>query len=334
MVAGRNRLYDKKIFTPQRLACPVISVGNITVGGTGKTPCVTMLVRLLQDLGFRPAVVSRGYGGKSPGRVKVISDGRKIFFDAATSGDEPLLLGRSLPGVPVITGARRSEAGRFAVAKFGANIIVCDDAFQHRKIARDVDIVLLDGQKPFGNGKLLPAGPLREPPSALKRADCFIITRTNSSGFYAATIDDVARKNRKKVFLSRHLVRDVLKADDASVFPPTVVQGKSVCAFCGIARPETFKQTLLEAGANIVSFDPFPDHYRYGIRDIEELENKFMALKADFLLTTEKDAVRLEQYPEFMKLLGIVRLRMDMAPSVEPLKNFLLERLESAGSWN
>ena len=150
VVSIRNWLYDHKIFKETKLSCPVISVGNITVGGTGKTPCVIMLARMLQRNGFQPAVISRGYGGKSVQPVNILSDGHQILLDSETAGDEPFLMARALQGVPVITGAARKMTGQVAINQFGANVLICDDAMQHRQIFRDINLVLFD------SGDLLP----------------------------------------------------------------------------------------------------------------------------------------------------------------------------------
>ena len=169
-VGLRNYLYDKKISPQKRLPCKVISVGNIVVGGTGKTPMVIYLANLLQKKGFRPAVLSRGYMGKSKSPINIVSDGRRIFMKPEDCGDEPVLISQAAKGIPVLTGPKRFLTGQVALEKFGADVLILDDGFQHRQLARDVDIVLLKTQTPFGNGCLLPAGPLRESPRALKRA--------------------------------------------------------------------------------------------------------------------------------------------------------------------
>lgn len=327
LVISRNWLYDKQVFTSVNLSCPVISVGNITVGGTGKTPCVIMLAKILQKNGFNPAVLSRGYGGKKAKKVNVVSDGSNIILAAEVAGDEPLMIARALPGVPVITGAKRTATGSAAVRDFGANIIICDDAFQHRKIARDINIVLLDYERPFSNGLLLPAGALREPPGSLKRADCLIITRVDEKAAFDKDAQKIADSFQVDVFLSRHVAKDVAKGDGAAGTPITALQGKKVCAFCGIAQPDSFRKMLLDARAEIISFDAYPDHYAYHACDVGELKDKFIKYHADYLMTTEKDAVRLEKYPDFIKMLSILRMEMEIMPSEKALENFLLRRV-------
>src|SRR5271157_2738293 len=159
----RNWLYDHKILKEVTLPCPVISVGNITVGGTGKTPCVIMLAQMLQENGFKPAVISRGYGGRNINPANIVSDGHKILLDSEIAGDEPSLIAHVLKGIPVITGAKRIVTGQAAIDRFGVNVLICDDAMQHRQIFRDVNLVLLDSQNLKGSNHILPLGRLREP---------------------------------------------------------------------------------------------------------------------------------------------------------------------------
>ena len=326
----RNWFYDKQIISSVKLACPVISVGNITVGGTGKTPCVIMLARILQAHGFRPAVLSRGYGGKSSQEVNIVSDGKIILLNAATAGDEPLLIAQSLPEVPVITGARRIKTGKATIAQFGANVLICDDAFQHREIFRDVDIVLLDSEKPLGNGQLLPRGELRESSAGLSRAGCFILTRSEQTQPVNSVVGRIAQKSNIPIFRATHQLRELVKGDESFHRPPSDLHGKKVCAFCGIAKPDFFKKMLLTARADILSFNPFPDHYSYNCYDLEELKSKYINLGADYLVTTQKDAMRLQRYPEFLKMLCILRMELEIIPSPESFEDFIVQRLTSA----
>ena len=322
----RNRLYDQHILKSVKLSCPVISVGNITVGGTGKTPCVIALAGMIQRRGFRPAVISRGYGGKNPRPVNVVSDGKTILLDAEEAGDEPLLIARSLPDIPVITGSKRRLTGQAAIDRFGANVLICDDAFQHRQIFRDLDIVLLDGRKPLGNGHLLPRGELRESPGGLNRAGCMILTRADETEPLHPGIASIARSSGIPVFRAVHRFREIIKPDQ-SAWPPVALRGRTVCAFCGIARPDSFQKMLNNAEAQILSFIPFPDHYSYNRYDLEDLQNNFIRLQADYLVTTEKDAMRLQSHPEFLKMICILRMDMEIKPSSQSFENFIAERL-------
>jgi len=328
----RNRLYDRQILTSVKLSCPVISVGNFTVGGTGKTPCVILCGQLLQRLGFQPVVISRGYGGKSPGPVNIVSDGKNILLNARDAGDEPLLIARTLPRLPVITGARRTLTGQAAIDRFGARVLICDDAFQHRQIVRDIDIVLLDAAKPLGNGYLLPRGELRESIDGLRRADCLILTRSDTASPLHPDIAKIVDATGIPVFRASHRFRDLVRLSDNRTLPQGDLRGKKVCAFSGIARPESFRKLLHEAGAEILSFIDFPDHYAYDHRDLEELEINFSTLAADYWITTEKDAMRLAPYPDFTNRILILRMEMAIQPSTPSFEDFIVERLRGVSN--
>lgn len=329
IVFWRNRLYDRRIIQPVVLSCPVISVGNITVGGTGKTPCVIRLATMLQHQGYRPTVISRGYGGKNPGRFNIVGDGKNILMSAEDAGDEPLLIARSLPGIPVITGGERRITGQEAIDRFGANVLICDDAFQHRQIYRDIDIVLLDAAKPLGNGQLLPRGELREPGESLLRADCVILTRAEDN---EPLPDAVARHTGVSgipVFRAAHRAKELIGPSDDQRLPPGELAGKKICAFCGIARPESFQQLLTGQDAQIMSFIDFPDHYAYDRSDLDGLKKQFLPHQADFWITTEKDAMRLARHPDFLQMIWILRMEMAIEPSQPSFDNFILERLSA-----
>ena len=327
IVALRNRFYDRQILKSGRLSCPVISVGNITVGGTGKTPCVIGLARMLQQSGFKCSVISRGYGGKNPQPVNIVSDGNSVLLGAESAGDEPLLIARSLPGIPVITGAKRILTGQAAIDRFGSNVLICDDAFQHRQIVRDIDIVLLDAAKPLGNGYLLPRGPLREPKENLQRADCIILTRAEGTEPLHPDVAGIVSRAGIPVFRSDHQFRELIIPRKDHLAAQNILQGKKVCAFCGIAQPASFKKLLIEAGSEVMSFMEFPDHYTYDRNDLEDLKKYFLKYNADYWITTEKDAMRLEAYPEFLKTLCILRMEMKIKPSDPSFESFILKRL-------
>lgn len=324
----RNRLYDRQILTSVKLSRPVISVGNLTVGGTGKTPCVIGLGQLLGRLGFQPAVISRGYGGKSPAPVNIVSDGKSILQDARDAGDEPLLIARALPGIPVITGARRALTGQAAIDRFGAQVLVCDDAFQHRQIVRDIDIVLLDAEKPLGNGHLLPRGCLRESIEGLRRADCLILTRCDQACPLHPDIAKIVEATGIPVFRAAHRFRDLVRPSDNTAESPAGLRGKKVCAFSGIAQPGSFKKLLRDAGANVLSFIEFPDHYVYNRNDLDAMEKHFATLGAEGWITTEKDAMRLTPYPDFADRILILRVEMEIQPSTPSFEDFIAERLQ------
>jgi tetraacyldisaccharide 4'-kinase len=286
LVETRGWLYGRGVLRARSLPCPVVSVGNLTVGGTGKTPAVELAVRTLADLGLRPGVVSRGHGRKSRG-VHVVADTASIRLEPEEAGDEPFLLARRLPGVPVVVGADRWEAARSALAA-GATAIVLDDGFQQRTLATSLEIVMARARRPWGNGRLLPAGPLREPLGGLARADLVVATGTGPSAEVQAA---VARHAPHVPVLAATL--EPVACFEARRLDPVPLErlaGARVVPFAGIAAPGAFAATLqtLSITGELV---PFPDHHWYTRGDLERLTAR--AAGADALVTTEKDWVRL-----------------------------------------
>ncbi|MFA5322204.1 MAG: tetraacyldisaccharide 4'-kinase [Smithella sp.] len=324
----RNWLYDHKIFKEVKLFCPVISVGNITVGGTGKTPCVIMLARILQKSGFKPAIISRGYGGKKVNPVNIVSDGCKILLDSEFAGDEPFLMAQALKGIPVITGAKRIVSGKTAIDKFGADVLICDDAMQHRQIFRDINIVLMDGKSLQGNNYILPRGRLREPITEIRRADAILLTRSDEGAQTDKKIGELIKAEKIPVFSSVHKPKDIIRGDYSEQGSIAGLKGKKVFAFCGIANPDSFEKTLLAVQTNLLSLDIFPDHYRFNGKELEELKAGFVKSGADYLVTTEKDAMRLQSYPEFLKELFILRVEIEIKPDVQSFENFIIKKLK------
>jgi tetraacyldisaccharide 4'-kinase len=329
IINSRNWLYDHKIFKEIKLPCPVISVGNISVGGTGKTPCVIMLVQILKRDGFQPAVISRGYGGSSMSPYNIVSDGDKILLNSEIAGDEPSLIANALKGVPVITGARRIITGKVAIDKFDANVLICDDAMQHRQIFRDINLVLLDSKGLQRNNHVLPWGKLREPIKEIRRADAILFTRADEEVNTDAKMEELIRTEKIPVFRSIHKPEDIISGDGSVRKPISELTGKKVSAFCGIANPDSFKKTLLTAQARLLSFDIFPDHHRYSEKEIEELKTGFIKSGADYLVTTQKDATRLQNNSGFLRSLFILRVKMEIKPSVQSFENFIIEKIKT-----
>lgn len=318
-ISLRNRFYELGLLRQAKLPCKVISVGNITVGGTGKTPMVIYLANLLKEKGFHPAVLSRGYKGKTKAPINVVSDGNRIFMKAEDCGDEPLLIAKSVNGVPVLTGPKRVLTGRVAMEQFGADILILDDAYQHRQLARDIDIVLVNAGRPLGNGFPLPAGPLREPPSSLKRADFIIRT---GGGSPTAPI-----YSSKQEYRALHQAVSVVNGATGRDYPLENLRGSRVCAFAGIASPEAFRQTLSETGAVVVAFLPYPDHHDYSREDIREIQKQAVEEKADMIVTTEKDGVKLSRFHMFLEKIDLLRVAMVFIPDERQFINVLMEHL-------
>lgn len=296
-VWARSWFYDRGIFSSHSLPGKVISVGNITMGGTGKTPFAAWLAKAAQARGFRVAFLSRGYKGNFPGPYGVVSDGEKIFMDARQAGDESYLVARKLQGIPIIVGRKRCLSGKFAIAKYKSQVVILDDGFQHLGLKRDVNLLLLDAQNPFGNGWLFPRGSLREPLSQVKRADAVILTKCDQSD----NINKLKEKLNKlahnlPIFAMRYIPTGIHSRGEGKTLPIEDLQNRKVWAFTGIGQPQSFLKTLLAMGACVVGFEAFPDHYWYKARDFKRFMKEGETKGAEVLVTTEKDMVRLEGF--------------------------------------
>lgn len=280
---GRARvaLYRRGLLRSHNFTVLVVSIGNLAVGGTGKTPTVDWVARYCQKQGRRVAVVSRGYGGKGADPVAVVSDGRQLLLGADVAGDEPVLLARRNPRLIVVVAPRRAQGVRTAVAELGADLIILDDGFQHFAVRRDLDIVLLDAKHPLGNGRVLPAGLLREFPEALARGDLFILTRADG--------ETVPPALPGPMLTSRHCLADRATALDGQSFPLDELRGKRLVAFAGIADPEAFFSDLRSKGLTLSETLAFSDHVTYNRAEMARIK----AAAGEVLLTTEKDAVKL-----------------------------------------
>ncbi len=325
----RNLLYNQGLLDIQRVTCPVVSVGNLAVGGTGKTPAVILIAGLLRDTGYKPAVLSRGYRGKTGKAVNVVSDGIHILTSAENAGDEAVLVARSLKGIPVLTGSSRYRTAQHAIENFGCNVLVLDDGFQHRALFRDLDIVLLDSQKPFGNGFILPRGPLREPLESLRRAHLLVLTRSDEGIILAAQSSLKKDFPDLPVFTARHIPKAIRRGEGTEIYTPGFLAGKKVLAFAGIAKPLSFEKTVRDLGVSSLGFVSFPDHHAYGEEDIRGLELKAAGMSADLILTTEKDGVKLSSFRHFYEKLHILSIEMEITKPEGVFAEWLLNRLKS-----
>jgi tetraacyldisaccharide 4'-kinase len=282
----RNRYYDRSGNSADA-GLPVLSVGNLTVGGTGKTPVVAWLAERLLAQGIRPAVVSRGYGGSAGRGPLLVSAGDGPLCGSAACGDEPYSLAARLRGVVVVVGSDRL-AGARAAAKQGVEVVILDDGFQHRRLARDLDILLLDSTDPFAAGRLLPAGGLREPISGIGRAGIIIATRDRGEQMPAEIERAAERFNPAAPLLrSRTLAKGFVNREGANVDRPA-----RAVLFCGIGNPGQFLRDVESLAIEVTAFRAFPDHHRYSARDLDELRQ--LAGDDAVLLTTEKDLARLD----------------------------------------
>jgi tetraacyldisaccharide 4'-kinase len=290
----RLRAYRGGIFKRKSLPGFVISIGNLTAGGTGKTPAAVMLGKWALGEGFRVALLSRGYGGDYKKKLLEVSDGNRIKADSRTAGDESYLLAKKLPGIPVVVSKKRYTAGMFAHEKLGCDFFILDDGFQHLELMRDLDLVLVDAERPFGNGHLLPRGPLREPVGQFARADACIITRCGERCSGDNVKDYLMDKfPGTPFFRADHLPKKVEFPFSDEIHGIEILNGKKVVAFAGIARPEVFKKTLIELGADTVCFRSFRDHHIFDLDEIQELIHMKEKFEAHYLITTEKDWIRI-----------------------------------------
>ncbi|MBN2413295.1 tetraacyldisaccharide 4'-kinase [candidate division KSB1 bacterium] len=283
----RNLLFDTGILPTVKIDCPVISVGNITVGGTGKTPTVITIAEWLLEKGFKVSIISRGYARESKDCV-IVSDGKGRISPVKEGGDEPVLLAKKLPGVAVLVDRNRVRAAQLALRKFSPDVIILDDGFQHRRIYRDLDIVTINKEKLFGNNFLLPAGPLREFRFNLQRTN--IVWMNGNTGI--ETIPRLPKQIKSKPFIYAKYTPVKLTDVNGNKSKPEL-QSVPVVAFSGLGNPDSFKQTLHDLGARIKAFIKFKDHHFYTEKDILGIEETFKNSSAKYILTTEKDWVKL-----------------------------------------
>lgn len=318
----RRRWYGRNPARRQRLRQPVISVGNLSVGGSGKTPIVAHVARLLMAQGERPSVLSRGYGRrKSGGEVTVVSDGKTVLADLDSSGDEPLMLGRALPGVPVLVGASRCRLGRFAEERFGVSVHLLDDGFQHVELERDVDLLVVDEEDL--KDAPMPAGRLRESLAAAAHADAAMV---------AAGYDEAAVRVGRALGLSTvfRVVRRVGAPRVIATGEPVVVPtDEPVFAVAAIARPERFLSDLASAGWRVAGVMTFRDHHLFTNRDVARITAAARSAGATIVMTTEKDAVRLEGRSLGPVLVAAVPLSITIEPA-SVFADWLRDRLRSA----
>ena len=294
--------YETGIFKRKRLGCYVISLGNITVGGTGKTPTAQYLAATIRDMGRRVVILNRGYRAKWRGDVGIVSDGQKLYMDATEAGDEAFMLAKHLPEVPVLIGAERALTGQYAIEHFGAEVAILDDGYQHWQLARDMDILLIDAVNVFGNGYMLPRGTLREPVSHIERAGVCLLTKVDQAvGVSREHIKNTIRKYNEKALIveSIHRPRRFVELKDwhrdiaGEGVDIKALAGKRVMAVSAIGNPMSFEQTLCDIGARIAESLRFPDHHEYTTKELQDVLDQAVSLGAEAIVFTEKDAVKI-----------------------------------------
>jgi len=324
VMAVRQLAYRLGVFRVVKVDVPVICVGNILSGGSGKTPLARYLCEIIQQSGRSVAVVSRGYQGSAARRVNLVSDGEAVLLSHEEAGDEPFMLARFLPGVAVVTSRKRAEGAAFAAGHLAADVIVLDDGFQHLGLARDIDLVLFPAASLGRREHLIPAGMLREGEGALARAQAIVVTGATGQD---RAISRFAERMKKR-FPDKPFFRFGVEADGFVDLSGQVVSevGKvGVFAFCGLADPEGFRRSIAAQDIDLVGFRAFPDHHPYSASDISSLEQEALAKGASLLLTTEKDLVKIVSAPSSLALRAL-RIRVVPDPA---FAEFVLRRLAS-----
>jgi tetraacyldisaccharide 4'-kinase len=310
---GLGLLHGKK------LPCPVISIGNLTVGGTGKTPLVMWLVQTLSEEGFPVAILTRGYQRKKVSGP-LLSDGTSILLSQEESGDEPYLMAEILKEIPILIGKDRFQNGQLALAKFGVRAIVLDDGFQHLTLRRDLDIVLIDASLGFGDGHLLPRGILREPLSHLRRAHLLMLTKVEDLEACEPLEARLRSLHPAPIFHS-HFEPVGFVGSQGEVEDIRAFQGKKMIAFSGVGNPGYFSSQLKKIGVNVIREIIYPDHHGYTAKDVTSLAGH--AKKADGIVTTEKDMVKLENLDIGHLPVWALRIRFKIWEQEEFLKRVL-----------
>jgi len=339
LVMLRLFLYRTSILRPHTLGCQVISIGNLTVGGTGKTPVVEIFARTLQKSGRKVAILSRGYKKdeapflerlinkltfrESSTPPRVVSDGERLLLDSALSGDEPYMLASNLKDVVVVVDKDRVKAGAWAINKFGCDTLILDDGFQYMKLRHRLDIVLVDRTNPFGNWRMLPRGILREPARNIKRAGFIFITKSNGDG--ANDLKQTLRQyNREaEIVECRHCARFLKNVYSDEMQELDFLKGRKVAAISGIARPKGFEDELIRLGAMVMYHKRYADHHRYTQQEILDAINRSIHLVFEMVITTEKDAVRFPRLERRDLPVYYLRVEIEMLSGAEAFNEWI-----------
>lgn len=321
---------QKEMAGAETVSIPVISVGNMTAGGTGKTPCIIRLTGMLKQSGHRPAVLTRGYRGKLEKNGGIVSDWDQVLLPAEEAGDEPYMMAVKMPHVPVLVGKDRNASAEKAIA-MGADVLLLDDGFQYWRLNRDLDIVLIDCTNPFGAGHLLPRGLLREPLDCMKRADVFVLTKS----------DQVTEKEKQQIIRKIREIHPKAPVVESHHTPAGIIEyhawkrkeevsaeegrGRKAFLLCGIGNPDSFNRTAEELGITVTGTMYFPDHHRYTVDDIRVAERRARETGAEILLTTEKDIVKIKEASEIP--LYALKIKMKFTGDGEQCMNELISRV-------
>jgi tetraacyldisaccharide 4'-kinase len=332
LVRARNGLYSSAALPQHRLPGPVISIGNITMGGTGKTPLVIHIAQMLKNLGFSPVVLSRGYGRAEPNRTHILSPGDSVPSPAETLGDEPALIRRHLPSMWMGISKDRFSAGSAISKRLERAVFILDDGFQHRSLHRDLDIVIIDRSQPLTGNRVFPRGTLREPLSALHRCDMVVINGMQAGEGPDAVAAEILRYHEKaQLFFCKQTVESMIpfsnwKEEIIRGFRPLPVESTFLVAALG--NPERFERDILQLKISVRGTRFFPDHYRLKPNDWKACAEEARRRKVDAIITTEKDAIKMSQLPDFPVLVSVQStILFDSAAFERILKNRIEERL-------
>ena len=333
IVTLRIRAYNSHLLCRHQIGCPVVSVGNLTVGGTGKTPVVEKLARELSSRGRKVAILSRGdksvrrrHYGPDHCPVRVVSDGGALLLDSKTAGDEPFMLAKNLRGVAVVVDKDRVECGRHAISAFGSDLLILDDGLQYLRLQRRFDLVLIDSEYPFGNEHLLPRGTLREPPNHLRRATHILITKCDGSDL-TELHQRIRRYNRTAPIIEcRHRPVELQDFSTGEIIPLSSLQGLRAGCLSAIASPESFEQGLRRMGVSLELSQSYADHHRYSKRELDRFIKRCERRGVSCILTTEKDAVRMPRMMNQEIPIRYLRIEIEILKGEEHW-NRMLEQL-------
>jgi tetraacyldisaccharide 4'-kinase len=309
LVKVRLVLYKVSLLKTKVLPKRVISVGNMTVGGTGKTPTVLALARFFQKNGVRVAILSRGYGRSDPNSIRVVSDGQQVFISPALAGEEAYLLAKELKGVIVAVGKNRFRTGQFLLKKYEIDLFILDDGYQHLNLYRGTNILLLDSAAPFGNSYLLPRGILREPISAIKRASMILLAGKGNLDIQTGEYSECLKTIRIPKYSVRFLPAGFVNMTTSEYHSGETFGGKTAVLVSGIGNPKSFRSLVESFQIEVVRELVFPDHHSYFPDDIEAIADIARSRKADFIITTDKDAVKL--YSRLKTDIPVLILKLD-----------------------
>jgi tetraacyldisaccharide 4'-kinase len=308
---ARTAAYSVGLLPSVRMPRPVISIGNLTLGGTGKTPTVMTVCRILRAQGHRPAVLSRGYGGRNGKAVRVATNSIDVDQGPDEVGDEPFLIAERLPGLPVVVSTDRVAAARYAIEKLQSDVLVLDDGYQHLRLKRNLNLLVVDAVDPFGNGDVFPRGTLRESSGQVRRADAVLLTHVG----HTAETDELQKFIRRyrsdlPIFTSRHRIVELVSFGSGSSLPFENIKGIRLLAVTGIGQPDRFIRMLQDGGADVAAEFLYPDHYRYRPEDLDEIDAEAKRLEVRRIVTTEKDAVRIKKLERPMETWWAARLEL------------------------